>query len=133
MMAGSFAQSIGHRGHREFVAIPDRSRSTQVDDHDLPSFDLDSELHQLRRPERPVSAPPVVGIEGWTREAQGTPPLPVAVPGMTPAPPDPAPRTRFIPHHQGEDEAPGRAAQTARNPTPDAQQAVRPDKRAILR
>ena len=112
-MSESHAQSIGHRGHSEFIGFGKRlTRVVDTDELESQLFDFDSHLQQVRRPGRPVSAPPVVGIEGWEQVNQETPPMPVAVPGTSPVPPNPAPSTRFI---------------------PDTQQAMRQDKSTIMR
>ena len=90
-MPSSSAQTIGHRGHSEFVGLRSNHEAT-VAEHDVHSFDLDESLQRLRRPDRPVSAPPVTGLDQWEQgHAETPPPVQTVVPGMTPVLPRPAP------------------------------------------
>ena len=126
-----FAQSISHRGIREHVI--DSRQVASNDEQVLPDgrVNLDSHLQSLRRPDRPMSAPPMTGVDQWERGVQDTPPA------LTPAPqparaqgpsPSPAsqdrPNQRFFPDPVGDHVV---------HPGPDAGQAARPDAATIMR
>ena len=124
-------QSISHRGIREHVL--DTRQVVSIDEQVLQDgrVNLDSHLQSLRRPDRPMSVPPVTGIDQWERGVQDTPPALTPAPGLARAQgPSPSPASqdrhnqRFFPDPAGDQVV---------HPGPDAGQGARPDVTAIVR